>query len=209
MPTVLVCGDSTLDNAPYVAPDGRALRDHLVGLLAGSWTVDFRALDGAVVADVAGAQLAARRRGGPFDALVVSVGGNDALASAGLVEAPERRTLLETGLLLGELQARFRNDYRAMLAAVRPLAPRLLVLVVYRGCFALDPGTPEERAVASNTLLSIYTDVMAEEARTVEADVLDLRTIFKGPELYANPIEPNDAGGEAVARRIADWLRVA
>lgn len=207
MRRALVCGDSTLDNGAYVGPGGRALADHLGEILGETWTTDFRALDGAVTADLPAAQLPAG--GETYDAVVVSVGGNDALANAGLLDAEDRLTLLEAGLVLSELQSRFRADYRAMLAAARPLAPRLLALVVYRGCFSLDPDTTQRRAVASNTLLSIYTDAMAEEARAAGADVIDLRTIFTGPELYANPIEPNDAGGRAIAARIADWLGAA
>lgn len=206
MPRVLIVGDSTLDNGPYVGAGGRPFYDHLEEALKGAFAVEFRALDGALVRDVIDRQLPRPGAGEAYEAVVVSVGGNDALGHADLLSSDERRTLMETALLLGGIQEAFRQDYRQMLARARPLAPRLIALVVYRGCFSLDPAATPDWQAATSTLLSIFTDVMAEEARAVDADVLDLRTLFTDPGLYANPIEPNDPGGALVARTLAGWL---
>ncbi len=206
MATVLICGDSTLDNGPYVEAGGRPFFDHLEEALAGAYRVDFRALDGAVIGDVTTGQLPRPEDEAAYDALVVSVGGNDALRHAELLQGREARPLMETALMLRGLQEPFRADYRRMLEAARGLAPRILAFVTYRGCFSLDPHAPAGFEEAGNTLLSLFTDVQAEEARRCGADVLDLRTLFTDPALYANPIEPNDAGGRTIATAVAGWL---
>lgn len=210
MRRLLIVGDSTLDNGAYVEPGGRDVATHLAGLFGRSVAVDFRALDGAVVRDVIERQLgtagAKSKDVGRYEACVISVGGNDALGHLPLLSDPQRRTFLETALMLAALQAPFRAAYRALLARTRTLAPRVLVLVVYRGCFAKEPGTPPQIQTATDALLSLFTDVMAEEARRAGADVVDLRTLFDDPALYANAIEPNDAGGRAIAQAIAGWL---
>lgn len=81
--TVLLCGDSVLDNGAYVGLLGRSLKGHLKRILDG-WTLDFRAVDGAVCADVATEQLGGGQAA--CDAVVLSAGGNDALGHIDLLE---------------------------------------------------------------------------------------------------------------------------
>jgi hypothetical protein len=57
---LLVCGDSILDNGPYVGLLGRPLKSHLAKILH-DWEIDFRAVDGAVCSDVSRRASAMRR----------------------------------------------------------------------------------------------------------------------------------------------------
>lgn len=199
--TVRVCGDSVLDNGAYVGLTGRALRSHLEGMLE-DWALDFRALDGAVCADVAGRQLAGA---GPCEAVVVSVGGNDALGHLHLLEAPEARPLIAFGLVLADIQDAFRADFARVLDAARGQAPDVLVMTIYRPRFHLD-GMPMELQRAGSTLLSVFNDVIQEEALARGLAILDLRRVCDSDAHFANPIEPSDFGGREIAAAIRGWL---
>ena len=199
---VLVCGDSILDNAAYVGLFGRSVKAHLGRLLTG-WEIDFRALDGAVSADVPVSQLGGAPQG--FDAVVLSVGGNDALGNLHLLESPERRPLIEHGLILAEVQDAFRADYLAALEAAAAHGRALLALTIYRPRFHLD-GMPAELQRAAGALLSIFNDVIHEEAAARGHDVLDLRRICVSDRHFANAIEPSDEGGREIAEAIGRWL---
>ena len=200
--SVLVVGDSILDNGAYVGLFGRSLKSHLTEFLEG-WTIDFRALDGAVCADVSRSQL--RGGAGGFDAVVVSVGGNDALSHLHLLEDTERRRLIEHGLTLADIQDRFRADYRQVLDAAEGHGHSILVLTIYRARFHLD-GLPMALGRVANALLSLFNDVIQEEALARGHDLLDLRRICVSDEHFANAIEPSDPGGREIAMGIKEWL---
>ena len=200
--SVILCGDSILDNGAYVGAGGRPLLQHLHELLPG-WQIDFRALDGASCSDVSVTQLG--DGGEPAQALVISVGGNDALGHADLLGDPRKLTFLEAGLVLADIQGRFRSDYQSVLEAARGQAERILVLTIYRPRFGLA-GMPEAMQRASQTLLSIFNDVIVEEALAHGCGLVDIRAICTSDEHYANPIEPSDFGGREIAGAIAESL---
>ena len=200
--SVLVLGDSTLDNGAYVGLLGRSLKSHLKELLE-DWTIDFRALDGAVCADVSQNQL--RGEAGDFDAVVVSVGGNDALGHLHLLEDTERRRLIEHGLMLADIQDTFRADYRQVLDAADGDGCPILVLTIYRARFHLD-GMPADLGRAANALLSLFNDVIQEEGLARRHDILDVRHICVSDEHFANAIEPSDSGGREIAMGIKQWI---
>ena len=203
--SVILCGDSILDNGAYVGAGGRPLLDHLTEFLP-DWQIDFRAVDGASCSDVSGVQL--RSGAVPAAALVVSVGGNDALGHANRLADPHGLTFLDFGLVLADIQGRFRSDYRCVLDAARGQAERILVLTIYRPRFGLA-GMPEAMQRASETLLSIFNDVIVEEAVARGCPVLDIRAICTTDRHYANPIEPSDFGGREIAGAIAERLHEA
>lgn len=199
--TVRLCGDSVLDNGAYVGPSGRALRSHLEGMLRG-WAVDFRALDGAISADVVERQL---EGAGPCDALVLSVGGNDALGHLHLLESPEARPLIAFGMVLADVQDAFRADYGRVLDAARGQAAHVLAMTVYRPRFRLD-GMPAAFDRAGGALLSLFNDVIQEEALARGLAILDLRRVCDSDAHFANAIEPGDFGGREIAAAVAGWL---
>ncbi len=200
-PTLVVCGDSVFDNRPYVGPGGRDVESHLAELAA-DWSVDFRAVDGAVCEDVRRLQIDDDFRA---DAIVMSVGGNDGLGHLQMLADPKGATFLATALTLAEIQAAFREEYRAAAGLAAGKCGRLVVATIYRPRFHLD-GYPEVYGRAVEPLLSIFNDVIQEEAARLAADVLDLRRICVADEDFANPIEPSDPGGRKIAARIVEML---
>ncbi len=210
--SLLVCGDSVLDNGAYVGLLGRPLKRHLRAFLD-NWQVDFRALDGAVCADVSSVQLGGGGEGdaggdgaGAFDAVVVSVGGNDALGRLHLLEDARQARLIDFALMLADVQDAFRADYAAVLDAAARHAPAVLALTVYRPRFHLD-GMPAELQRAASTLLSLFNDVIQEEAQARGCTLLDLRRICDSDRHFANAIEPGDLGGREIARAIAERVQ--
>ena len=202
-PKMILCGDSILDNGAYVGVNGRSVHSHLVEF-ATAWAIDFRAIDGAVCADVAASQL--NRSDEPADAIVLSVGGNDALGHLPLLQDPQKLMFMEFALNLADLQAEFRANYRTAFNRARAHDRRMLVLTIYRPRFHLD-GYPSEIQTAVEPLLSVFNDVIQEEARSVSADVLDLRTICTSDADFANAIEPSDTGGRKIAAEISAWFQ--
>ncbi|CAA9488020.1 MAG: hypothetical protein AVDCRST_MAG44-65 [uncultured Sphingomonas sp.] len=189
---IVLLGDSIFDNAAYVggAPDVvRQLRRRLPG----DWRASLLAVDGAVVDSVQ------RQLGGvPADAslLVVSVGGNDALGEAHLLE---RRTgsVGEGLMILVEAQSRFARRYDAMLEAVAARGLPTAVCTIYDADFP----PPEGQLIRAG--LTLFNDVITRAAFARRLPLIDLRLICNEPSDYANPIEPSEQGGDKIAAAIA------
>jgi hypothetical protein len=154
--------------------------------------VTLLAVDGAVARDLAG-----QTQHVPFDAthLFVSVGGNDALSNAWMINDTEGTT--RDGFRhLAQAQQQFRRDYQLGLGAV--LARRLpaSVCTIYDGV----PGLAQEELTA----LSVWNDVIQSEAFRAGVPVLDLRLICSHPKDYSSlsPIEPSEHGGAKIAAAI-------
>jgi hypothetical protein len=188
---VILLGDSIFDNARYV-PGGPAAVEQLRAKLPAGGRATLCAVDGAVARGVAG-QLSRL----PADAthLVVSTGGNDALAHSGLL----RRTDISAtaGFAgLADAQAEFRRDYAAMLRSV--LARKLPTVL----CTVYDaiPGLPREAVTA----LATFNDVIVRAAAD-GLPVLDLRAVCSDAADYSavSPIEPSVAGGDKIAAAVA------
>src|SRR2546423_11720616 len=94
---IVLLGDSIFDNAAYVGNGPDVVRQ-LHSVLPGGWRATLNAMDGATIQDIR-AQLARL----PSDAshLVLSVGGNDALLEAGVLEERAR----SVGAVLDKLAA--------------------------------------------------------------------------------------------------------
>ena len=148
MKHVVLLGDSIFDNAAYVAggPDVVAqLRDRLPA----GWRATLGAVDGAVTGDV-------RRQLDrvPSDAshLVVSVGGNDALGHAHVLDEGAR-SMAEALDRLAGIRERFGRDYRAMLDAVLGRGLPTAVCTIYEARF---PDSGRRRLAATG--LTIFND---------------------------------------------------
>ena len=192
MPHLVLLGDSTIDNGAYVrgGPDVAA---QLAALVPHDWRVTLAAVDGARADDVP-RQLAAA----PPDAthLVLSVGGNNALAHADILNRPARTSAEVLGALADAREA-FEGVYRRTLDAV--LAPGLPVVActVYNGNLAQPAG---RLAVVA---LTVFNDVILRAAVERGVPVVELRLVCTEPDDYANPIEPSVAGGAKIARALA------
>lgn len=194
-PHLVLLGDSIFDNAAYVG-GGPDVVAHLRDLLPDGWRVTLAAADGAVIDDVA-RQLA----GAPPDAthLVVSEGGNDALAHAGLLDRPARSSAEVLGWLADATEA-FEARYRRMLGALNARRLPLLACTVYNG----NLGPPAQRL--ATTALAVFNDAIVRVARELDVPVLELRQVCDEPADYANHIEPSVQGGEKIARVILEAL---
>ncbi|HZI18854.1 MAG TPA: SGNH/GDSL hydrolase family protein [Pyrinomonadaceae bacterium] len=192
MPHVVLLGDSVFDNGAYVGrgPDVLA---HLRRLAPRGWEATLLAVDGSVVCGV-GRQLDRLPEGATH--LVVSAGGNDALAHTGLLEERASSGAEVLGRL-ADIARDFAADYREMLHRLGRMGRRFGVCTIYDPKFR-DP-LAQRLAV---TALSVFNDVIIREAFAAGLPLIDLRLVCDEEADYANPIEPSAAGGEKIARAI-------
>ena len=192
MTHIVLLGDSVFDNAAYVG-SGIDVIHHLRSQIPSDWQATLRAVDGSITQSVYGQTLDL-----PPDTshLILSVGGNDALQRANLLEA-KAQSVADALNLLADAGAEFEYYYSRMLAAV--LAIKLPTAV----CTIYYPRFPEpviqRLAVAA---LSTFNDVIIREAVRAGVPLLDLRLICDRDEDYANPIEPSKEGGRKIAGAI-------
>ena len=192
---IVLLGDSIFDNAAYVAggPDVvRQLRD----ILPSGWRATLNALDGAVIADLP-RQLEIL----PSDAshLVVSVGGNDALGEAGLLDR-KVSSMAEALELISGVRERFRSAYARMLDQVLQRRLPLAVCTIYEARFP-EPATRRMAATA----LTALNDAITREAFARGVDCIDLRVLCNDDRDFANPIEPSVHGGAKIAAAILSF----
>lgn len=200
--SVILFGDSIIDNENYVGETGRSVLQHLQEANL-NFTIDQRALDGAVCRHVLDHQITSNEDFS--DHAVLSVGGNDAFGNIHFLESVDQQTFLETMLALNEIQETFRVSYSQILGTLGASFHRCLVMTIYRPRFT-HFGYPEEIQRAAETALSTYNDVIQEEAGTRNFDILDLRSVCNDDDDFYNPIEPNNQGGQKIAYAIRDWL---
>ena len=189
---VVLLGDSVFDNAAYVrgGPDVTA---QLNAVLPAGWAAHLRAVDGSVTRDVP-----RQARGLPAGTsrLVVSVGGNDALGHAGILQ--ERvGSFAEALTRLADMGDGFQRDYRRMLDEVLSLSVPTAVCTIYYPQF---PDADLQRLAV--TALTVFNDCITREAFLRGLPLLDLRLICDEEADYANPIEPSVRGGEKIAAAI-------
>ena len=192
---VVLLGDSIFDNKAYVN-GGPDVLEQLRGELPSGWKATLLALDGDVIAGVHRQLLAL-----PDDAthLVVSVGGNDALGFAHLLEAPAR-SVAEALELFADAQERFAADYELMAGAVAEAGLPAAVCTIYD-----TPSTgPLYRLI--RTALTVFNDRVTRAAFARGLSLIDLRVICGHDGDYANPIEPSVQGGAKIARAICALL---
>jgi hypothetical protein len=194
---VTLLGDSIFDNGSYTNGEPDVV-SHLRNLLPAPWKATLVAVDGTTSRG-----LAAQVPRVPPDAveLVVSVGGNDALHSADLLNHPVSSTM-EALLLFGQRAEAFEADYRAALRQVLALGRRTTVCTVYNGNFGAREGQ------VARVGLMPFNDVILRVALEYRLPVIDLRAVCTQPSDYANPIEPSGSGGRKIALAIAENVGV-
>ncbi|MBB4003214.1 SGNH/GDSL hydrolase family protein [Aurantimonas endophytica] len=193
MQHVVLLGDSIFDNAAYVAggPDVvQQLREHLPQ----GWGATLNAVDGAVTA---GVERQLQRLQPDTSHPVVSVGGNDALSQAGLLDEGAR-SVAEVLDRISDVREQFEQDYRAMLHAVLRLDLLTSVCTIYDARF---PDQQRRRLAA--TALTIFNDVITRAAFRHGLPLIDLRLLCNEDANFASPIEPSFRGGAKIARAVA------
>jgi lysophospholipase L1-like esterase len=194
MPHVVLLGDSIFDNQSYVQPGEPDVIHQLRAQLPAGWHATLLAIDGSLIADVPH-QLAHL----PTDTthLVISAGGNDALAHLNVLDEPAT-SVAQALMHLATLQDQFEQSYRRMLATILTHSLPTAVCTIYNGNF---PSPVYQRLTTLGA--AIYDDVILRLAVEHNLPVLDLRLICADPADYANPIEPSARGGDRIARAIA------
>lgn len=196
MAFITLLGDSTFANLGHVGPP--ELITQLRRLLPEDWRAHLSAVDGARVADVH-AQLPTV----PAESthLVVSVGGNDAIALTGTLRTPAPN--LGSALAFVDRHRRsFAERYREMLGQVLELDRPTLVCTVY------NPRVePPERQRIVETMVALLNDTIVSAAVEAGVPVLDLRPLGEDPENFVSPIELNHRGAERLARAVYRKVR--
>ena len=189
MPYLALLGDSVLDNQAYVQ-GGPSVVMQVRTHLPPSWKCDLFAVDGSTTQDIAD-QLT--RLPSDVTHLVLSVGGNDAILRADVLDAKVESTA-EAFTLLADAAQVFERSYRHTVDACLTKKLPLVVCTIYGGNFE----SPEYQTAVRVALLA-FNDVIVSAAVTHGLRVVDLRRVCDRPEDYANPIEPSTIGGQKIA----------
>ena len=194
---VALLGDSIFDNLSYTKglPD---VITHLRRLLPEGFVASLIAVDGSTTEDLQG-QVSEI----PPDVTraVVSIGGNDALLNADILNFPVTSTR-EALLVFSERIARFEARYRDAIGRVVARVPATTICTVYNG------NLPDEQSTSAQVVLMMFNDVILRVAFQCRLPVIDLRTVCTEPGDYANSIEPSGQGREKIAQAIVASLGV-
>jgi lysophospholipase L1-like esterase len=193
MQHVVLLDDSIFDNAAYVA-GGPDVVQQLRERLPTGWRATLNAVDGAVTG---GVERQLQKLQPDTSHLVVSVGGNDALGHAGLLEE-DARSVAEVLDRISDVREQFAQDYRTMLDAVLSRDLPTSVCTIYDARF---PDQQRRRLAA--TALTIFNDVITRAAFRHGLPLIDLRLLCNEDADFANAIEPSVRGGAKIARAIA------
>jgi lysophospholipase L1-like esterase len=192
MSTIVLLGDSILDNASYTHPEPDTTK-RLERLVPG-WTIQCHARDGARMADVSSQLRHLIER--PAIA-VLSVGGNDAVSHIGLLQ---RRAVTAADILADLLRIAddFAERYEPVAAAVRERAERTVLCTIYE--VQLEPAS---YAKLARVPLAVLNDRIMRIGARLGLDVLDLRSICTEQSDFVLQIEPSAKGAAKIARAIA------
>ena len=196
MPHIALLGDSIFDNGAYTrgGPDVITQLRAVVGV---GWRATLGAVDGATTEDVRN-----QLTGLPTDVthIVLSVGGNDALGHADLLERRVHSSAETLDELAGAAE-RFEDRYRRLIDLLVRRPVRVAVCTIYNGDF---PDAAFQRL--ASTALSVFNDAILRVAFERAVDAIDLRLVCNAPHDYANPIEPSSQGGAKIASTIGRWV---
>ncbi|SCZ07787.1 SGNH/GDSL hydrolase family protein [Microvirga guangxiensis] len=191
---VVLLGDSVFDNGAYVKPGEPDVLAQVQAKLPKDWRATMRAEDGAVTTSIE-RQLARLPEGASH--LILSVGGNDALSSSGIL-SEKANSVAEVMTRLADVRDSFARSYRKMLDLVVGYRLPTALCTIYDARF---PDPEEQRRVVA--ALSVFNDVISREAFARRLALIDLRLICSEHDDYANPIEPSAKGGDKIAGTIA------
>lgn len=193
MPHVVLLGDSIFDNAAYTG-GGPDVVSQLRAVLPSGWEATLAAVDGSTTGNI-GEQVPRLPRSASH--LVLSIGGNDALMRADILELTAATTT-QTLERLADVAAEFERRYRDAVQVCRATRLPLGVCTIYNGWF---PDRAFQRVVS--TALMVFNDAILRVAFEHGLPVIDLRLLCVDERDYANPIEPSSVGGAKIARAIA------
>lgn len=190
---ITLLGDSVFANANYVAKD-QDLIHQLEKLLGRKDACTLMARDGAMIPDI---QQQLREMPLETTHMVISVGGNDALMSAGWLLNPQEQVRPKRVLDVLNALTRQREFFAAAyLEMVERCMSKKLPLVLCTIHHPVFEGRDQRHAVM---LLSLFNDSIISIATTHGLPVLDLRWLSSSRDDYANEIEPSAQGSTKTA----------
>ncbi|APR75335.1 GDSL-lilke lipase/acylhydrolase family protein [Minicystis rosea] len=195
---IALLGDSVFDNRVYTGGDPEVAA-HLRDIVSPGWKVTLVAVDGSTTTDV-GPQIDRV----PKDAthVVLSLGGNDALLNADLLDLPVGSTGEALELFEERVDA-FETSYGYVIEALVALGRKVTVCTIYNGNLG---GVQARRA---RIALMTFNDAIFRTAIRAGVDVIDLRLVCTEPADFANPIEPSGSGGRKIATAVARAIGAA
>jgi lysophospholipase L1-like esterase len=194
---IALLGDSIFDNSAYTGGEPDVV-SHLQTMLPKGWQASLLAVDGALTSDLQ-AQLPRVR---DESHIVISVGGNDALLSADLLNVRVSSTA-EAVAMFGNRVAQFEQAYRSAIRAALKLGRATTICTIYNG------NLGEIEAPLARVGLMMFNDVILRTAFEQHLSVIDLRLVCADPLDYANEIEPSGRGGQKIATAILRTLGLA
>ena len=193
MKHIVLLGDSVFDNAAYVAGGPDVIKQVRERLPAG-WRATLWAVDGSVIGSV---ERQLDQLPPEASHLVISVGGNDALGHAGVLDETTR-SMADALERLAGIRDQFAQEYAALLNSVLGRGLPTAVCTIYEPRFA----DLRQRRLAATGLM-VLNDCITREAFARGLSLIDLRLICDRDEDFANPIEPSVRGGAKIAAAIA------
>ncbi|WP_019028856.1 SGNH/GDSL hydrolase family protein [Colwellia piezophila] len=198
---VVLAGDSIFDNKPYVA-HGDTVSDLMRSKLSSRDSYTLLAVDGHISNNV-NQQLTQL----PSDCsdLFISVGGNDALQNAYILNS-QVTSVTEAFELFNNAIVNFKRDYLGMIdnvlkscAAIN--CKNITLCTVYNNV----PGLGH----IEKTALALFNEVILDVAISFKLNVIDLRNTCDDEADYSeiSPIEPSFAGGNKITDVIIDVIQ--
>jgi len=196
MAHIVLLGDSIFDNARYTLGEPDVI-SQVRQLLPAGWRATLLAVDGSTTENIL-----SQLKGLPGDAshLVLSVGGNDAIMSSGILLAPAD-SMSQALTQLDDVSKSFEERYRRVIGECLKFGRPLAICTIYNGHF---PDADYQRLIS--TALIVFNDVILRVGIELGLSLIDLRFVCSSPADYANPIEPSSIGGEKIARAIVDLV---
>ncbi len=192
---VALLGDSVFDNAAYVRPNADV--PTLLRRRLGDGEVVRLARDGGRMADLPEQLL---RLPAKSTHLVISVGGNDALDRASVLDAPALNAA-DTFRALADIVEGFEEGYRSMLSAVLKAKLPTVLCTIYNGWF--EDRDYQRRA---NAAVGALDDVIFRVATDHRLTVIDLRRVCTARADFTHQVEPSAQGGAKIAAAIVRAL---
>ena len=209
MKHIILAGDSIFDNRLYVKSGEPDVIKQLESLLAKGDKATLLAVDGAEIKDV---EEHLENRPGDATHLFISAGGNDGLSMLDSLRDPVS-SMGEGFLKFNPIRQDFEKKYSKMLRQALKVGLPTAVCTIYhprlestnfeRMAGFIPPGVaPSDAQKIVMNGLSIFNDIIFQEAVKSGVPIVDLRIIFNEDRDFANPIEPSMLGGAKMTKVI-------